>query len=252
MEKIYIKNRKEQKIAIIIEKSLNPRGLVFITHGLGDSKDYPHIEMFGKCFRDNNYNVLRFDTCNSFGESDGRFEEASITNYYEDLEDVIAWSKEQSFYLEPFVLCGHSLGAICSALFAEKYPAKVKALAPISCVVNGNLSKEQYSKEELTDWEKSGWLTESWPRGEVRLPWSYMEDEMKYDLLPDANKLTMSTILIVGEFDNCTSPRHQQILFDALPGQKGIYLIKGAPHTFQEPEHLAEIYKLLDKWLKTF
>ena len=252
MEKIYIKNRKEQKIAVIIEKSQSSRGLVFITHGLGDSKDSPHIEMFAKCFRDNNFDLIRFDTANSFGESDGRFEEASITNYYEDLEDVIAWASNQSFYCEPFILCGHSLGAICSALFAEKYPKKVKALAPISCVVSGTLSKEQYTNEELEDWQKSGWLVETWPNGDVRLPWSYMEDEMKYDLLSDINKLTMSTILIVGEFDHCTSPRHQQILFDNLPGQKGIYLIKGAPHTFSSPEHLEEIYKILDKWLKTF
>ncbi|MEI6529401.1 MAG: alpha/beta fold hydrolase [Candidatus Falkowbacteria bacterium] len=252
MEKIYIKNRKGQKIAVIIEKCQSSRGLVFITHGLGDSKDSPHIKTFAKCFRDNNFSLIRFDTTNSFGESDGRFEEASITNYYEDLEDVIAWAKDQSFYHEPFVLCGHSLGATCSALFAEKYPEKVKALAPISCVVSGTLSKEQYTKEELEDWQKSGWLVETWPNGEVRLPWSYMEDEMKYNILTDINKLTMSTILIVGEFDHCTSPRHQQILFDDLPGQKGIYLIKGAPHTFRSPEHLNETYSILDKWLKTF
>lgn len=75
---------------------------------------------------------------------------------------------------------------------------------------------------------------------------------MKYDLLANIEKLTMSTILIVGEFDNCTFPRHQQILFEGLSGQKGIYLIKGAPHTFQEQEHLDEIYTILDKWLKTF
>lgn len=252
MEKIFIKNRKDQKIAVVIERSTNSKGLVFITHGLGDSKDSPHIKLFAKCFLDNNYDVVRFDTANSFGESGGSFENASITNYYEDLEDVIAWAEEQSFYLKPFVLCGHSLGAICSVLYAENFPDKVKALAPISCVVNGTLSKEQYTSEELEAWEKSGWLIEEWPNGEVRLPWLYMEDEMKYDVLPRAAKLTMSTILIVGELDHCTSPRHQQILFEELPAQKGIYLIKGAPHTFRSQEHLDEIYTILDKWLKTF
>jgi len=251
MEKIFIKNRKDQKIALIAEITDDARGLAFVMHGLGDSKNSPHIEMLARCFSDNHYNVIRFDTTNTYGESDGRFEDATITNYYEDLEDVISWAGEQDYYTEPFILCGHSLGGICSALFAENYPQKVMGLAPVSSVISGELGREQYTPEELADWQESGWLIENWPLGEVRLPWSYMEDELKYDLLKKADQLTMSTILIVGENDHCGPPRHQQILFDALPGQKGIYLIKNAPHTFTDPEHLEEIYQIINKWLKT-
>ncbi len=250
MDKLFIKNRKNQKISVLIERSLNPQGLVFITHGLGDSKEAPHIEMFAKCFRDNNYHVVRFDTTNSFGESDGKFEDASITNYFEDLEDIINWSKEQSFYIEPFILCGHSIGAISSILYAQKFPDLVKALAPISTVISGELSKEQYTETELANWERTGWLIEKWGKTEVKLKWSYMLDKLKYNILLDVDKLVMPVILIVGELDHCTYPRHQQILFDALPGRKGIYMIKNAPHTFRDPEHLAEIYQILDKWLK--
>jgi alpha/beta superfamily hydrolase len=110
MEKLFIKNRKNQNIIIILEESKDSKGLVFVMHALGATKDQPQIQTFAKAFKDNNYTVIRFDATNSCGESDGDYADATITNYYEDLEDVIKWAKNQNFYQEPFVLCGHSLG----------------------------------------------------------------------------------------------------------------------------------------------
>jgi len=252
MEKIFIKNRKNQNISVLIEKAQNQKGLAFVMHGLGDSKDSDHIKMFSKCFLDNNYTVVRFDTTNTFGESDGIFEDANITNYYEDLEDVITWSKSQDFYQEPFILCGHSLGAISSAFYAENYPERVKALAPFSSVVNAELSKQTYAKEDLENWEKTGWLTEDWgAQGKIKLKWSYMKEKENFDLLKKVDKLIMPVLIIVGELDNSTPLKHQQILFDKLPGRKELHVIKSSPHTFRAEKHLKEIYQILDKWIKS-
>ena len=253
MEKIFIKNRKNQNVSVIIEKVDNQKGLVFVMHGLGGFKEQPHIEIFAKVFRDNDYTVVRFDTTNTFGESDGNYSDATVTNYYEDLEDVINWSKKQDFYLSPFILCGHSLGAICSAWYAENYPSAVKALAPISTVVSGRLSIEAHTKEEIDDWQKTGWRTTiGYSSGiEKKLKWSHIEDRLKYDLLLGVDKLTMPVILLVGELDTSTPPRHQQILFDKLPGKKELHIIKGAPHTFRDENHFQEIYQILDKWIKS-
>ena len=77
-----------------------------------------------------------------------------------------------------------------------------------------------------------------------------MEDRMKYDLLPEANKLTMPVLLIVGDKDDGTPPKHQKMLFDKLPGKKEMHIIKDAPHTFKDPVHLEEIRAIFDKWIK--
>lgn len=256
MQKIFINNRYNKKMAIILEENENPIGLAFVMHGLGDSKDSRHIKTFSNCFKDNGYTVIRFDATNTGGEnadneSEGVFEDSNISTFFEDLEDVIAWAKKQIFYIEPFILCGHSLGAISSAFYAENHPEEVKALAPISTVINATLSKETYTKEELEDWEKTGWLIEDWDGLEVRIKWSYLQEKEKYDLLNKVDKLTMPVFMMVGQLDNTTSPRHQQILFDELPGSKCLYMIPGAPHTFRKSEHLDEAYKLLDNWIKT-
>jgi len=250
MEKIFIKNQKNQNIVVIIERAENQVGLAFVMHGLGGSKDQAHIETFAKAFSNNNYSVVRFDTTNTFGESDGNYEDATTTNYYEDLEDVIRWSKKQDWYQEPFVLCGHSLGGICTALYAEKYSKEVKALAPISTVVNGEFSWRTRTKEELKNWKETGWqIRQSFSGITKKLKWSHMEDRLKFDLLKKVEKLTMPVIMIVGDMDDSTPPDQQKILFDKLPGRKELHIIKGAPHTFRDPNHLEEIYQLMNKWI---
>src|SRR6266576_2690237 len=125
MKKIKIKNRKGQTIVVILDGTRNPNGLVFIMHGLGGNKDQMLSETFAESFREKGYTVLRFDTTNTLGESDGRYEDATLTNYYEDLQDVIAWAKKHTWYREPFYLVGHSLGGISTSMYAARHPSKV-------------------------------------------------------------------------------------------------------------------------------
>lgn len=122
MEKVKIKNRKGQKIVVLLEITDKSKGLAFIMHGLSGFKEQSHIEIFAKAFKNKGISVVRFDTTNTYGESDGKYEDATTTNYYEDLEDVIAWAKNQIWFISPFWLAGHSLGGICITLYAEKYP----------------------------------------------------------------------------------------------------------------------------------
>lgn len=254
-QKLFIKNRKKQKIAVLIENPENPKGLVFVMHGLGGFKEQPHIEMYARAFLDNRYTAVRFDTTNTFGESDGNYEDATTTNYYEDLEDVLEWSKSQGWYDASYHLIGHSLGSMCVALYAEKYPEKVKAIAPTSTVVSGKLSMEtQAYRDDIEEWKRTRWLvskSSSKPGLIKRLKWSHMEDRLKYDLLLEAHKLTMPVLLIVGEKDDSTPPKHQKILYDKLPGKKEMHIIKGAEHTFREKHHLEEIKQILDHWIKS-
>ena len=254
-EKYFIKNRKDKKIAVVVKQN-GTKGLAFIMHGLGGFKEQPHIQTFTDAFIENGFTVVLFDTTNTFGESDGNYEDATTTNYYEDLEDVIDWAKTQDWYQEPFWLVGHSLGSISTILYAEKFPTKVKGLAPISTVVSGALSLEtpQYKNNTvLADWERTGIKeksSESKPGFIKRLKWSHVADRMKYDVLNEVSKLTMPVLMIVGEHDTSTPAEHQKILFEKLLGKKELHIIKNAPHTFRAPEHLVEIKEIFDKWIK--
>ena len=248
-----IENREGKKISLILEKSSSQKGLSFIMHGLGGFKEQEHVGTFAQAFLDADYTVIKFDARNTFGESEGNYEEATVTNYYEDLEDVIRWAKTQEWYQEPFVLVGHSLGGISTALYAENYPQEIKALTPLSTVISGKMSMETKDPEKMKKWKETGWKEKpsaSKPGIIKRLPWSHMEDRLKYDLLENVEKLTMPVLLIVGENDDSTPVKTQEILFESLPGEKEIHIIKGAPHTFRDKEHLKEIKDIFDKWIE--
>jgi len=255
-DKLFIKNRKGQKVCVLLDILSDSKGIAFVMHGLGGSKDQKHVQIFSNSFIGSNISVVRFDTTNTFGESDGNYENATTTNYYEDLEDVVNWSKTQEWYKQPFFLCGHSLGGISTVLYCEKHPNEVKGLVPISTVISGKLSLEtsRYKNNDiLKNWKQSGWKEEkrqAHPGKVKKIKWGHMEDRLKYDILKDVDKLKMPVLMIVGSDDESTPVEHQKLLFEKLNSDKEMYFIKGAPHTFRDSKHLDEIGNIMSTWIK--
>jgi pimeloyl-ACP methyl ester carboxylesterase len=250
--KTFIQNRKGQKFCVLIEETPNAKGLAFVMHGLGVSKELPPMEVIAHTLSDNNYTVVRFDATNSYGESDGNYADATTTGYYQDLEDIINWSKNQAWYNEPFILAGHSLGALCCGLYSQKFPEKIKGLALFSSVVSGQLTYEATDPEELKKWRKTGWrISESVSRPGLikKLKWSEMEDRLKYSLLTYIKKLTMPILMVAGETDTLTPVAHQQILFKELNTKKEMHVVKNAWHNFSQQQESEEIKDILNNWL---
>lgn len=251
--KQFIKNRKWENISVLVEEKENNNAIAFVMHWLWWFKEQDHIRTFIKAFLDNNITVISFDTTNTFWESDWNYENATTTNYYEDLEDVIFWAKNQEWYKEPFYLAGHSLGWISTSMYSQKNPSEVKALAPISSVVSGQMTVDIIPEEELKK-RKEAWykISESKSKPWVikKLKFSHFADRAKYNILAEANKLTMPVLLIVWENDDRTPLSHQELLFNELTWDKELHIIKRAPHTFRKVNELNEIYDLFDKWIK--
>lgn len=253
-EKSCISNRFGEKVVIETWISEFSKGLIFLMHGLGGYKEQEQIQYFAKVYSDLGMTVVTFDTTNSIGESGGLYEDATITNYYSDLEDVIDWSKDQKWYSEPFVLSGPSLGGICSCMYAERYPEKVKALVPFAPVINGELRIEAMKRANLQqylDWEKTGWkIAESRSRPGLikKLKFNHVIDNQKYDILKEVDKIKVPVLLIVGEKDKTVPTDHVEILYNALNCPKEFHIINGSEHTFKTPEHLEEIRGIIINW----
>lgn len=253
-EKLFIKNRDGKKISVVVERTENQIGIAFVMHGLGGFKEQKYIRLYAETFLEKGYTVITFDTRNTIGESEGKMEDATITSYVADLEDVIQWASSQSWYQEPFVLVGHSAGSFSILLYTEKHPEKVKALAPTSTVVNGKMSVDAIPKNNHRKWKETGLQKKestSKPGVIKRIRYSYIEDKLRYDALEHADILTIPVLLIVGDKDYTTPLKHHKILFEKLPGKKELHVIKGAEHTFRAPGHLEEIKGIFQRWIDT-
>ncbi len=203
---------------------------------------------------DNGLVVVRFDTTHATGESDGSPELATITSFYEDLTDVIAWAQSQAWYAEPFILSGSSLGGITVLEYAHAHPERVKAVAPIATVISGKLSQDAYQKYQPAknrQWREEGFVELQLHSGPVRVPWRHTEDRMRYAALAYASKLSLPVFLIVGSEDTSCPPDQQRMLYEALASkEKELHIIQGAPHSLQDEAHLSELRTRFDAWLK--
>ena len=127
----------------------------------------------------------------------------------------------------------------------------MEALAPISTLISGKLSRMKYTKEELNKREKTGRQIRPRSNGGIKkLKWNHLVDRMKYDILSQAKSLTMPVLMIVGDLDKSAPIAHQQLLLDQLPNKKESHIINGAAHDFKEPQHLEEIYQIFDKRIR--
>jgi alpha-beta hydrolase superfamily lysophospholipase len=258
-ERFEIKNRHGLKLVIQVDTPDNPTNLVFIAHGKSGFIEQVHISAFADVFVMNGFIAIRFDATNSLGESEGETINATYTSYLEDLEDVINWAKEQNWFMQPFALCGHSMGAQTTAWYAEHHPSDVKLLCPMAPTINYELYSNSKDGEVLQEWEHLGYQetsTRSRP-GVHRYGWELANSLKLYDLLPLASRLTMPVINIVGEQDSPCPPVNQRIFMDALASKnKKLIVIPGAEHSYRNNDtgeygpELEDVKSALSSWLK--
>jgi alpha-beta hydrolase superfamily lysophospholipase len=248
MERFILPNRHGEKIIGIVDVPSNPHGMAIIMHGLGGHKEEHVLETVAHTFVNQGIVAVRFDATKGLGESDGKYEDATTTNFIEDLEDVIGHTELQPWFREPFYLAGHSLGGLATTVYAQKHKSRVKALAPIATVVSGNLTAEVRGPEYIETWRRNGRRREQNPNI-PGLKWEHMEDRFRYDLLPDASDLSMPILMVVGENDTHTPVPHQKILFERIAAPKELHILQDAQHELDSPRQNDQIKTLFSSWI---
>lgn len=255
MQKITLQNRKGQKIVGDFEK---PKGKIIgtcvVQHGWGSHRNKTTIQIIKNAFLDSGFQTFNFDTTNSFGESDGDFEKSTLGLFAEDFEDVTKWVQNQDWYTGSLAVTGHSKGGYSAVKYSEDYPQEVGLLLTVAPVVSGKFSFEankKHNPENFKKWQEEGVLEIIGKEGDVkRQHWFQMEERLNHDLLPNAHKLTMPVLFIVGSEDSSCLPEHIKILFDEIPSEnKQMKIIEGAEHSYHEKSEQDECKKIIEDWL---
>jgi len=242
-EKFYVKNRKGQKLAAVLNcpsKSGKWPG-VLLLHGFTGYKDEEHIVSIGDALASNGFAAVRFDA-SGFAESEGTMvEDYRVSNYVDDIECVLDALKGFEFVDSSHIgLWGHSMGGMLAIIIASRHP-EIKAVCAVSAptaITHAN-SLEGWLKE----WKRKGFFEDESSRyGKYKIPYDFVVDSRKWDALGFIGRMHQSLLVIVGSEDDNVLPSDTKKLFEAAPGQKALIEIEHMGHDYKKfPEKISEV-----------
>lgn len=252
MPKVSIKNSRGQNLVMRVTEVENPLGLVFIEHGITGSKDQSYLKAVEESFNQHGFTTVSMDATNANGESDGDDMDLSFTNHYNDLVDVVNYAKTQKWYMEPFALSGHSLGGMSILYYAENHPEKISFLVPLSPATSGKNLEATVGPEALLQWQEKGYYEKFSKFQQVnnKVPYAWFLDMKNYDVFDNISKLTMPTFIISGDQDTSVPPAQVKELYEALPAEKELYMLKDCPHSMYEQKDQDSLLAALEQVLK--
>ena len=187
--------------------------------------------------------VLRFDF-SYVGESEGRFEDLTITGEVDDALGALDFLQE--FSPSRVVLIGSSLGGAVALLAAARTPERVHAVATIAAVADTSLFTKSLSDADLAAWRRTG--RRRW--GEGYLNAGFLDDVQRLDIPLAVATLQRPLLVMHGEADTIVPPEHASVLAAAAAGEVTLAMFPGVGHRFEEPGALDALLGRLQSWLE--
>lgn len=210
--------------------------IVILVHGLASHKESRTYIALEERLNEEGIATLRIDLY-GHGESDGNFQDLTITHAVDSISAAIRFLKEKGY--QELGLLGSSFGGI-SSLVAASQTQDLALLVLQSSVGNYiELEKEKKTEKELEEWKKQGYLIIPSDEAPRKLGYCMFEDAKKYNGYALAKEIQIPTLVIHGDMDDIVPLSQGEKLYENLPQGK-LYVIKGADHRFQDPEMFSE------------
>lgn len=220
MKNFFIKTSKGRLSAAVHETKSKAKKLAVICPGYLDSKYYDHLVTLAHDLSGLGYTVVRFDPTGTW-DSGGKITDYTTTQYLEDVKNVIDFmTKDQDF--KSILLGGHSVGGMTSLLYA---PTDMRVNTVLGIMPPYSV-KRTNTYEKLESWKKA---VEKESRRDVpgkdefrshTVPYSFVSDRLKYDVLDNIDDFRGQTILIAGEADEIVKPQDVEKIYNAANNPK--------------------------------
>lgn len=244
-EKIKIYNRNKKRLSAILHTpKIKTDKIIIITHSFKGDKDYQLILRDFSRKAESYHAVIRFD-CYGSGESEGKFEESSITTQVEDLKDVIKFVKSKGY--KDICLIGLSLGAMVSVLAYDK---TIKCLVLLSPVFQLKHLYKEYKKEIL----KRGYIIrERKITGEkIKVGKKMWEEFGTIETSEKLKQIESPTLAILGTKDEHITPQKAKKYMDLIPAKNKLEIIEGGDHDFLIKKAEEKAISVSLDWVKKF
>lgn len=188
-------------------------------------------------------NVLRFDFRGS-GNSEGEFEEQTISSMISDLKAVAEHSSENFDFNGDIVLIGHSQGFYIS-VFASRKISEIKGL--ISWMGRVSDLRDLWPRVWFEEFERKGYLISE----DFVISRKYVEDSLKYRSPKIIGKLNIPVLLVYGAEDSVVPPSEGLKFMKLYRGSDiTLKIIPGLDHYFYGDKIKARVLKLTFAWIR--
>jgi pimeloyl-ACP methyl ester carboxylesterase len=213
--------------------------LVVCVHGFLSTKDRPSMVLLCTALARVGVSAYRVDLA-GHGTSEGRFEDCTPLVMLRDLRMVIAHFRTTKRYARILLLGKSYGGRLGIMLAAEKL---VDGLVSVAAPVHPAVFESQFTKQQREELASVGFTTVPVRTAYGEVPFTlkdtFFTEHRELDALAAAPLVTCTTLLIHGTADKLVPPAESKDLLVALGSKrKELYLIGGADHTIEKPEHL--------------
>ena len=240
----YFINKKKERIRYKSFKGRDP-GIIFI-HGLNSDMSGKKAISIEKFARKNKLNFIRFE-CRGHGRSDGKFEDFTISDWKNDLLDII-----DVLARGPQILVGSSMGGWLMFLAAKARPKRVTAMVGLAAAPD--YIDEFYKNLPLKkkkEMNKKGFIKYSSYGFSYLIKKKYIVEGRKNKILNKEFKWNKPLILIQGLKDNIVHQDVPKRIVNKIKGnQVQIKLLKNSDHRLSESFDLKVINESLESIIK--
>ena len=236
----------ERLAACILSAPLDRKGWVVVCHGFTGSKEGggKSMHMAETLAAQTGYSFVLFDFAGN-GESDGHFQDTTLTGQIQDLSAVIDWCiQHQDLQV---VTMGRSFGG-STVLAQAAGDTRVRAVCTWAAPVH---LEELFSGFVISDKEdEQGRILLADAEGTLPIKKAFMHDLQGHDLLQAAAFLTPRPLLVIhGENDDVVPVHEAEELYAAAQDPKEKRIIPGADHQFSASSE--QVWTIVSQWLTT-
>lgn len=212
------------------------KAIVLLGHGVTGNKDRPFVVALAEHLADHGLHALRFSFSGN-GDSEGRFEDSTITKEVADLGAVLDAVGDR-----PVVYIGHSMGGAVGVIRASQ-DERIRCLVSLAGMVH---PKAFYEREFASETPGQGCM---WEEPSCPLSQAYHDDMMQLDTLaPLGAKIQVPWLIVHGQEDDVVPIQDSHDIIALADPKPDFIVLNQANHVFAEP-HTAPMCQAVVAWI---
>lgn len=249
-EKVFFRSQGGLKICALMNEVQANGHIVIMLHGLPSSKNSKTLNALREKLNQNNVNTMLVDF-NGNGESEGKFEEQTLSSHVKDARAAINFLKKKGYRIID-VLGSSASGPVAISLAADNPDInRVGLKSPVSDFYKRFEEKPiDNDYKGVTDWREKGYTYYTHSSGQKsKLNYSFYEDAKNHIAYEKAKNVKCPVLILHGDKDTGIDYRQSQKLAELL-SEGSLIVVEGADHSLSIDWDTSYAEKMFVDWFK--